>query len=124
MVKVIALIKRQPSLSHDEFRHHWHVEHPPLVWALPGLRRYVQNPSVQGSRAWAFDGAAELWFDSIKDVAIAFDSSRAAPMHAHEKAFIDDIVWFLADEIDVPRTKAGDGVDTAPTGSISHEGTA
>jgi len=98
MVKVIALINKQDELSRDEFLQHWQVDHPPLVWALPGLRRYVQNLSISHARAWAYDGAAELWFDSVRDVAAAFDSPEAGPMHAHEKDFIKDIVWFLADE--------------------------
>lgn len=104
MVKIIALIKRRKSMTREEFLEHWHAAHPPYVWALPGLRRYVQNPAIAHHRQWEYDGAAELWFDSVKDVAIAFDSEVAEPMHQHEKAFIEDITWFLAEEVEVDKT--------------------
>ena len=103
MTTVIALITRKPGMERDDFLRHWQVEHPPVVWALPGLQRYVQNSALEGYRDWEYDGAAELWFDSVGDVARAFASEAAGPMHEHEKAFIDKIVWFLADEVDVPR---------------------
>jgi uncharacterized protein (TIGR02118 family) len=99
--KVIALISRIPGMPLEDFLHHWQVDHPPYVWALPGVRRYVQNVAIAGYRDWAYDGAAELWFDSVGDVARAFASEAAGPMHEHEKAFIHEITWFLADETDV-----------------------
>lgn len=105
MAKVIALIVRKPGLSRDEFLRYWQVEHPPFVWALPGVRRYVQNAAVDGYRPWAYDGAAELWFDSVGDVARAFDSSAAGPMRQHEREFVHKIVWFLADETEVASTR-------------------
>lgn len=104
MVKIIALIKKRDELSRDEFLHSWQVDHPPLVWALPGLRRYVQNPSIAHAKDWAYNGAAELWFDSVRNVAVAFESPEAAPMHAHEQDFIKDIVWFLAEENETSST--------------------
>lgn len=101
MVKVIALIKRRKSLSRAEFLDHWLVAHPPVVWSLPGVRRYVQNPALEHSKRWPYDGAAELWFDTLKDVAIAFDSEQAGPMHEHEEEFIEEVTWFLAEEVEV-----------------------
>jgi uncharacterized protein (TIGR02118 family) len=102
VVKIVALIRRKPELSRDEFLHFWQQEHPPYVQALPGIRKYVQNAAVDGYREWAYDGAAELWFDSVRAVAIAFDSEAAEPMREHEAAFIGELTWFLADEVDVP----------------------
>jgi uncharacterized protein (TIGR02118 family) len=93
VTKVIALITKSAGLTRAEFLHAWQVEHPPYVWALPGVRRYVQNPAVEGYRDWAYDGAAELWFDSVGDVL------------EHEKHFIGELTWFLADETDVPRSE-------------------
>jgi len=102
MVKIIALITRKPSLSRQEFLHHWQDEHPQYVRALPGIRKYVQNPAVDGYRDWTYDGAAELWFDSVRAVAAAFDSAAAEPMRQHEEEFIDRLDWFLVDEVTVP----------------------
>jgi uncharacterized protein (TIGR02118 family) len=101
MVKIVALIKRKPHLSREEFLHHWQREHPAYIRALPGVRRYVQNAAVEGYREWAYDGAAELWFDSVRAVAIAFDSEAAESMRRHEEEFVDQLTWFLADEVDV-----------------------
>ena len=102
MVKIIALITRKPNLSREEFLRHWQDEHPQYVRALPGIRKYVQNPAIEGYREWAYDGAAELWFDSVRAVAVAFDSEAAGPMHRHEAEFIDQLSWFLVDEVTVP----------------------
>jgi uncharacterized protein (TIGR02118 family) len=89
-------------MSTEAFLHHWQVEHPPYVWALPGLRRYVQNPALQVGKGWPWDGLAELWFDSVRDVALAFDSPQAEPMRGHEACFIGQLDWFLTQEDDVP----------------------
>lgn len=105
MTKVIALLTRSEGLTREQFLHAWQVEHPPLVWAMPGIRRYVQNPAVDGYRDWAYDGVAELWFDSVGDVARAFASEAAGPMLEHETHFIGELTWFLADETDVPRSE-------------------
>ncbi|QSR28788.1 hypothetical protein CFH99_24505 [Nocardioides aromaticivorans] len=108
MPKIIALITKQDELSREEFLHHWQVDHPPIVWALPGLRRYVQNPAIPHRTEWPYDGAAELWFESLRDIAVAFDSPQAKPMHEHEKKFIKDIAWFVADEHETTASKEHD----------------
>jgi len=102
--KVLALIKKKEGMSREEFLHHWQVDHPPYVWAMPHLRRYVQNPAVDGYRDWPYDGAAELWFDSVGDVARAFASPEAQPMLAHEENFIGELTWFLVDEVETSPT--------------------
>lgn len=102
MTKVIALISRLPGMTREDFLRHWQDDHPTYVWALPGVRRYVQNAAVDGYREWPHDGVAELWFDSVGDVARAFASEAAGPMHEHEKLFIHDLTWLLAEETDVP----------------------
>jgi uncharacterized protein (TIGR02118 family) len=101
MVKVVAVIRRKPGHDRAEFLRHWQQEHPAYVRALPGLRRYVQNPAVEGYRTWPYDGVAELWFDSVRDVAAAFDSPPATALREHEESFIGELTWFLADEREV-----------------------
>jgi len=101
VTKVIAFISRLPGMSREEFLQHWQVDHPPYVWALPGVRRYVQNAAVDGYREWPHDGVAELWFDSVGDVARAFASDAAGPMHRHEELFVTNLTWMLAEEIEL-----------------------
>lgn len=84
-----------------DFAREWQVEHPPYVWALPRVRKYVQNLAAQNGRDWPYDGVAELWFDSVRDIALAFDSPEAQPMRDHETEFIGTLEWLLADETDV-----------------------
>jgi uncharacterized protein (TIGR02118 family) len=66
------LIARRLELSPEEFIRHWVEVHAPLVGALPGLRRYVQDHVVDERRApgvpsigAGIDGIAELWFDDL-----------------------------------------------------------
>jgi uncharacterized protein (TIGR02118 family) len=102
MVKVIALIRRRDDIDRAEFLRHWQIDHPAYVRRLRGIRRYVQNPGIEHRRAWPYDGVAELWFDSVRDVAAAFDSPEADEMREHEERFIGVLEWLLADETEVP----------------------
>jgi len=102
MIKVVAIISRKPGIERDVFLRHWQEEHPEYVRKLCGLRRYVQNPAVDGYKAWPCDGVAELWFDSVRDVAAAFDGPEADRLREHEEKFIGDMQWFLAEEREVP----------------------
>ena len=106
-VKIVALLRARPGLSRAEFLKHWQEEHPAIVWALPGLRAYQQNPAIEHRTSWPFDGMAELWFDSVQDVRTAFNSPEAEPMHEHEKLFIEHIDWFIATT--TPVLKPDDG---------------
>lgn len=106
MVKIVALVRRLPGLSREEFLRRWQQEHPPYVRELPGLRRYVQNPAFDGPRPWPYDGMAELWFESVRAVAVAFDGPAADRLRKHEESFIGDLEWFLVEEREVP---VGDG---------------
>ncbi|MEV4105350.1 EthD family reductase [Nonomuraea sp. NPDC049649] len=101
MIKVVALIRRKPGLSREEFLRFWQEEHPPLVLALPGLRGYRQNPAIEHRKTWPWDGCAELWFDDVRAVKAAFESPEADPLREHEEAFIGELEWFLASETDL-----------------------
>lgn len=102
----MAFIRRRDGMDRTEFLRHWQLDHPRFVWRLPGLRRYVQNPAIEHRRSWPYDGVAELWFDSVRDVAAAFDSPQAERMREHEKTFIGSMAWLLAEEVEVPRATA------------------
>jgi len=117
MVKLIFCLRRAPHLSREEFQRYWREHHAPLVReAAPALRivRYVQthtlpttlNEALQrGYQApEAFDGVAELWWNSLEDFTAPRDSAegRAARRRLleDERRFIDlaaSPVW-LAEE--------------------------
>lgn len=70
-VKLIAAVKRNPALSHEEFVEHWLHRHVPLALTHhPGLAHYVTN--VVDARLSAsgedLDGIAELGFASETDL--------------------------------------------------------
>ena len=79
MIKVIAMVKRNPALTHEEFARQWKEQHAPLVSGrLPGLRKYVLNIAFQepGGPAPEWDGVVELHFDDIESRQAAFSSAE------------------------------------------------
>lgn len=108
MIKLTFCLHRLPSLSRDEFQRYWREQHAPLVArhaAVLRIRRYVQlhslpdgDPANAGLRASRggpadYDGVAELWWDSLDDLAAATASAdgRAASLALleDERRFID-----------------------------------
>lgn len=106
MIKLTFCLVRLPHLSREAFQTYWFDTHGPLVASVAEtlrVRRYVQLHSLpaeaqEGMRASrggpeAFDGVAELWFDSLEALA---DNGRrpeaqaaAALLLEDEKRFID-----------------------------------
>jgi uncharacterized protein (TIGR02118 family) len=106
MVKLVFCIRRLPTLSREEFQRYWRETHGPLVRRnaeVLRIRRYVQthtldhpmNEVLAQSRGGpkAFDGIAELWWDSVDDLAAATTTpdGRAAALAllVDERRFID-----------------------------------
>ena len=100
--KVIALITRKDGMDRAEFLRHWQQDHPAYVRTMPGLRRYRQNVAIEHRTVWPADGVAELWFDSLKDIAIAFNRDNAKELFEHEDEFIGNLSWLIAEEHEVP----------------------
>ena len=104
MIKVTALLIRRPELSHEQFMRHWVDVHAPLVDALPGLKRYVQN-YIQGEQVvpvpnigLALDGIAELWFEDRPSFERAFNSPEGQRLAWDGAQFIGRISFFIIDE--------------------------
>jgi hypothetical protein len=98
VIKLFTFLQRGPELAHGEFRDRWSdfgerlLEVPELA-AL--VRRYVQNRAIQGAAVpeltlSGFDGAGELWFDSLHDLesAVRLPAYRAA-IASDEARFAD-----------------------------------
>jgi uncharacterized protein (TIGR02118 family) len=106
MIKLVFCLRRLPHLSRDEFQAYWRDKHASLVAGHAdtlGIRRYVQthaddhpvNAALAADRGTpeAYDGVAELWFDSY-DALIAATTTAAGrvasvELLADEKKFID-----------------------------------
>lgn len=93
MVKLIYCISRKPELSVEEFQRYWRETHGPIAARIPGLKRYVQchtaPESYAGRAAPGFDGAAELWFDSLDAMRAAMGTPEVQAALEDEKNFID-----------------------------------
>ena len=106
MIKLVFCLRRMPQLSREEFQRYWFERHAPLVRshaATLKIRRYVQthtgeqalNDALQTSRGGpdAYDGVAELWWDSADALASATATpegqAAGAALLEDERRFID-----------------------------------
>ena len=108
MIKMIALLKRKPDLSHEEFVDHWINIHAPLARGIPGTRRYVQCHIVTEQRRADIeeipleaDGIAELWFDSAESMKDTHQTAKMQRLLADGATFIGQIKTFIVDETDI-----------------------
>ena len=78
--------KRKPGMSREDFGRYWTTTHADKGKQVPGIRRYVVNlaPDIGGKgRETAYDGFAEVWFDSLEDM-------RAAAATPEQQVVLDD----------------------------------
>jgi len=108
MVKVIVGIKRKVGMSPEDFHEHWRTTHADLVRENQAskkyIRKYVQCHTLPGEYAQgevAFDGTAELWFDSVADKDSFFtDPDYLEHVNPDEARFADmtSTVFFVTEE--------------------------
>jgi uncharacterized protein (TIGR02118 family) len=107
MVKLVFTIRRRDGMTREEFQRYWREQHAPLVQRHAEtlrIRRYVQTHAREtpldtelagprGSEPGLYDGVAELWWDSLEDLAAAASSeagqAAAAELIEDEARFID-----------------------------------
>jgi uncharacterized protein (TIGR02118 family) len=107
MVRLTALLRRNPALSHEAFVAHWRDVHGPLVASVPGISRWVvryeQHPRAVGS--WTgtegIDGMALQWFRSVEDLlAMVADPEYRRIVGPDERYLLDldASVYLLSDD--------------------------
>ena len=106
MYKLTFCLRRLPHLTREEFQTYWRGTHADLVAERAGplrIKRYAQfhtedlpglHAAMQGRNGGSpepLDGIAELWVESVDDVASTDPALRAAgaDLLADEKNFID-----------------------------------
>ena len=106
MIKLVFCLRRLPGLPPSDFHRYWRETHAPLIRrhaAALRIRRYVQvhtlgdvlNDALRETRGGpeAYDGVAELWWDSRDDLAAAIATPEGqqagAALLADEQRFID-----------------------------------
>jgi uncharacterized protein (TIGR02118 family) len=121
MIKLVFMLRRRDGITREEFQRYWKEEHAELVKRhaeLLRIRRYVQTHArdtdlddalagSRGSEPRQYDGVAELWWDSIDDLAQAATSEEGQTAQQalleDERRFIDlanSPIW-LGEEIAV-----------------------
>ena len=103
MVKLIALLKRKPHLSREEFERRWLEGHTPLSTQLPGLMGYRINiatprqPAGNGEEP-LYDGTAEMWWESIDAMEAAFAGAVGAAAGADADEFAEVRIHVYTEE--------------------------
>lgn len=112
MIKVIVAIRKRPDLSVEDFQSHWRNQHAALVKNNPASQRYIRKytqcftllSDYDEAGNAAYDGAAELWFDSLEDKERFFsDSDYLRDIQPDEGRFADmeSTRFFVTEEISV-----------------------
>jgi uncharacterized protein (TIGR02118 family) len=108
MIKLIVAVRKRADMSAEAFQDHWRTHHAELVRNSPAaakyIRRYVQchtMPDQYEQGEVAFDGTAELWFDSVADMnAFYSDPDYLRDVQPDESRFADmsKTVFFVTEE--------------------------
>lgn len=107
MIRLNFALRRQASLSRDQFQRYWRETHGPLVASVGrtlGMRRYLQSHSVadpvydalreaRGGMLEPFDGIASVWWDTrdkLVEASTSPEGRKAGVMLLEdERRFID-----------------------------------
>jgi uncharacterized protein (TIGR02118 family) len=117
MIKLTFCLVRLPNLTRAEFQKYWFETHAPLVASVREvlrIRRYVQLHSLpaeiseplRATRAGpeGYDGVAQLWWDSLDDMATRDPKAAEAGrlLLEDERKFIDlpkSPLWFGEEKV-------------------------
>lgn len=99
MVKMVILLHKQDSYSHEEFAERLQDEHAPMAEGLPGLERY-STAIPSDPEAASVDGISELYFESGKAMAEAFETEAGQRVQADAAEFmrVDENETLVLDE--------------------------
>ncbi len=98
MIKFTILLRRKPSITHDEFVSYHREQHAPLFCGLPEVRQHVRRyvqchtipASIPGLPPITFDGITELWFDDVAALEAVFSSQKyMETIRPDEAKFLD-----------------------------------
>ena len=98
MFKAIILLNRGETMSHDDFKTWWLVDHSKKAATLPGVRKIIFNLAADGS---SFDGISELWFDSKEAFEAAYESEIGKAVAADSIAHLADRQRIFVTENDI-----------------------
>lgn len=91
MIKRLTSWPVKPGVEAEQAVDHWLTDHVPLVLAVPGVRRYVQNRCVPGPTGDdpPYAGLGEVWFDDEAAARTALESPEWKAVLADAVTFMD-----------------------------------
>lgn len=107
MIRLVFALRRHPDMTREEFQRYWRERHGPLVASFASdldVLRYVQTHTLdttaneaaqraRGDMEPAYDGVAELWWETEAAFEAAFaseaGSAAGAVLLEDERRFID-----------------------------------
>jgi uncharacterized protein (TIGR02118 family) len=103
VIKLVALLKRKPGISREEFAHRWVVEHTRISSELPGLTGYRINIASERQPSGAgvepiYDGTAEMWWESVDAMEAAFETEVGRLAGADADGFADVRIHVYTEE--------------------------
>jgi hypothetical protein len=110
MIRLTALLRRNPALTADEFHARWRDVHAKTIVSVPAVRnrivRYEQHPRVPDAAGhWTgsegFDGMAVQWYRSLDDFEAMVRDPEYQRVVAPDEAELLDLancVFLLTDE--------------------------
>ena len=103
MIRRIALLRRRPGMTPDEFWAHYSGPHVAIVERMPGLRRLTLSRPAGAQRGVAgeeWDAVGEVWFDTMEALERAFgDPEIAAQLQADRPLFIGAAQVLVVEEV-------------------------
>lgn len=111
MVRLTALLVRNPALTHEEFLDHWLHHHGPLIASTPELARHIlrYEQHVHVPEEWTggreFDGMTVQWMSSVDEL-LAFTAEPAygEVLAPDEERLLDrsKLVWMMTEVAATP----------------------
>jgi EthD domain len=132
MIRLTAMLRRNPALTAEQFHAHWRDVHAGRIASVPASRdrvvRYEQHPRATGDGGtWTgtegFDGVAVQWYRSLDDLmAMIADPEYQRTIAPDEADLLDlaNCVFLLTEEprviIDGDVGEAGGAAGAAGSG--------
>jgi uncharacterized protein (TIGR02118 family) len=103
MIKLIALLKRKPGVSKEEFKHRWLDEHTKISTKIPGILGYRINIATarqpDGTEIEPiYDGTCEMWWNSIEEMEAGFKTAIGVAAGADADSFCEIRLHVYTDE--------------------------
>lgn len=100
MIKLIALVKKKPSMTTAQFRDYWVGTHAPLARKIPGMRGYRINVADDpgGMAAAPYDGSAEIWFDDRAAMEAGLSSPENDVAGGDVVNFADELAFMVCED--------------------------